>query len=270
MRQPSKRNRGQGRKSKTKQVRPRLNENADPKVGKSGAMPLITPNVNDGLIIRKLSTTAIGELAVDSLMLNPHQPVSKLRVALVKVYWKAVKERQLSKATKSQLKNAKSALNQLTQVLKNLAKVSTDGRDGLRMLLEGSPLDDNKGERELNEFASACWQIRMDATPPFMALQSAINTEEDKQTNAGERRKRLRTLVEALADWWQSTGGSLASTVEANRRDDGPAIVHGRHGSFLTLAVALFCKVDVFKESEVVSAVTNVHEKRLAPTASGA
>jgi hypothetical protein len=41
-----------------------------------------------------------------------------------------------------------------------------------------------------------------------------------------------------------------------------------RHGPFLTLAIALLCKVDVFKESEVVSAVTNVHEKRLAPTSS--
>jgi len=134
------------------------------------------------------------------------------------------------------------------------------------MLLEGHPLDDNKGERELNEFASVCWQIRMDATPPLMALQAAIDTEENKQTNAGERPKRLRTLVEALADWWQFTGGTLAPTVDANRRDDGPAVVHGRHGPFLTLAIALLCKVDVFKESEVVSAVTNVHERRLAPT----
>ena len=147
-----------------------------------------------------------------------------------------------------------------------LERVSSDGRDGLRMLLEGHPLDDNKGERELNEFASVCWQIRMDATPPLMALQAAIDTEENKQTNAGERPKRLRTLVEALADWWQFTGGTLAPTVDANRRDDGPAVVHGRHGPFLTLAIALLCKVDVFKESEVVSAVTNVHERRLAPT----
>ncbi len=94
---------------------------------------------------------------------------------------------------------------------------------------------------------------------------------EDKiQTGkAGERKKRLRTLVEALANWWQSsTGKSLAPYVHAKRRDDGPAIVHGRHGPFLTLAVALFCKVDVFKEFEVMSAVTNVHEKRLAPTSS--
>lgn len=108
----------------------------------------------------------------------------------------------------------------------------------------------------------------MDLAWPCLALESAINAEKNKQTNIGERRKRLRTLVEALADWWQSTGGSLASTVDANRRDDGPAVVHGRHGSFLKLAVALFCKVDVFKESEVVSAVTNVHEKRVTPTSS--
>jgi hypothetical protein len=130
-------------------------------------------------------------------------------------------------------------------------------------------LDDEKGERELNEFASVCWQIRMDATPPFKALQSAISTEENKQTNAGERPKRLRTLIEALADRWQPIGRSIAPTVDANRRDDGPAVVHGRRGPFLTLAVALFCEVDEFRESEVVSAVTNVHEKRLAATSLG-
>jgi len=72
-------------------------------------------------------------------------------------------------------------------VLQTLERVTTDGRSGLRMLLEGPPLDDNKGERELNEFASVCWQIRMDATRPFMAIQSAINTEENKQTNAALR-----------------------------------------------------------------------------------
>jgi hypothetical protein len=269
MTRPTKRKRGQGRKSKPKQVRPRLNENADPKVGKSGAMPLITPNVNDSLVIQKLNTTAAGELAVDSLVLHPQQSLPELRLALVNVYWKAAKERQMSKATKSQLKNAKSVVSQWTQVLKSLERIITDGRGSLRMLLEGHPVDDNKGERELNEFASVCWQIRMDATPPFTALQSAIKTEKSKQTNAGERRKRLRTLVDALADWWQSLGGSLAPTVDANRRDDAPAVVHGRHGAFLALALALLCRVDVFKESEVEAAVTNVHEKRLAPTSSG-
>jgi hypothetical protein len=104
----------------------------------------------------------------------------------------------------------------------------------------------------------------MDVARVGLALQSTIETEEGKATKSGERRKRLRTLVDALANWWQSAGGALASTVDANRRDDGPAVVHSRHGRFLTLAVAVFCKVDVFKESEVEAAVTNVHEERLA------
>src|SRR6476646_7812119 len=65
------RKRGQGQKSKPKQVRPRPNDNADPNVGKSGAIPLITPNVNDSLVIQKLATTAAGALAVDSLVPGP-------------------------------------------------------------------------------------------------------------------------------------------------------------------------------------------------------
>jgi hypothetical protein len=267
MTRPSERKRDQGKKSKP-QARPRLNETAEPKAGKGAATPLITPNANDSFVIQKLSAIPAGELAVDSLVLTPQQPIPELRLALINVYLKAVKQRSSSRATKSQLKHAKSALSQWTQVLKTLERVSSDGRDGLRMLLKGPLLDDDKGERDLNEFASFCWQIRMDATPPFMDLQSAITTEENKQSNLGERPKRLRTLIEALADWWQSIGGSLAPTVDANRRDDGPAIVHSRHGPFLTLAIALFCKVDVFKESEVESAVTNVHEKRLALTSS--
>jgi hypothetical protein len=246
----------------------RLDKDADPKAETSGAMPLIAPNVNDTLVIQILNTAAAGELAVDSLLLDSRQTVPELRAALVDVYWKAAKERQASKATKDQLKHAKSARSRLGLALKSLERVSTDGRDGLRMLLEGPPLDDNKGERELNGFASECWKIRLVLAQTCLALESAICRENNKRSNAGERRKRLRTLVEALGDWWQSIGGSLASTVDANRLDDGSAVVHGRHGSFLGLAVTLFCKIDVFKETEVVSAVTNVHEARLAARSS--
>ena len=83
MARPPQRKRGQGQKSKPKQVRRRPNENADSKLGKSSAIPLITPNVNDSLVIQKLTTTAAGELAVDSLVLNPQQSVPELRLALV-------------------------------------------------------------------------------------------------------------------------------------------------------------------------------------------
>ncbi len=264
----SKRKRGQGRKSNPKRVRPRLNEKTHSKLIISG--PPFLPNTHDNLVIQQLRTTPVGELAVDGFLRDTPQAVPALREALCKVYFKAAKARESSKATKGQLRHAKSALSRLTLTLENLAKVSPDGRDGLRMLLEGPPLDDKKGEREQNELASACWKIRMDVAKAGLALQSAIKTEEKKNPKAGERRKRLRTLVDALADWWQSAGGFLASTVDANRRDGGPAVVHRRRGRFLTLAGALFCKVDVFKETEVVAAVTNVHEKRLARTKSDA
>jgi hypothetical protein len=133
------------------------------------------------------------------------------------------------------------------------------------MLLEGSPIDDEKGEREVNQMASACWSIRLDVTRSMLALQSAITAEIEKPVKHGEPRKRLRTLVDALASWWLSAGGkSLAPYVIANRRDGRSAIVHGRSGKLLSLAIALFCGVDVFKGTEVEAAVTNVHEARLA------
>jgi hypothetical protein len=263
MTRKTKRKQGQGRRSKPKRVRRHLSEDAESTPignGRSG-LPVL-PNTHDHLVIQRLRTAPVGELAVDRLLRDAPQRVSWLRDALGRVYLEAAKARESSKATKGQLKDAKSALTQLTRAVENLAKVS--GQDTLRILLAGPPLDGKKGERELNELASACWKIKMDVARVGLALQSAIETEEGKATKSGERRKRLRTLVDALANWWQSAGGTLASTVDANRRDDGPAVVHSRHGRFLTLAVAVFCKMDVFKESEVEAAVTNVHEERLA------
>jgi hypothetical protein len=152
----------------------------------------------------------------------------------------------------------------LGQALKHLENLSSDGRDGLRMLLEGSRLDDKKGEQ--NSFAAACWGIRLDIARSAHALWSAINAEAKKPIIQGERQKRLRTLVDSLADWWIAGGGkSIAPYVRANRRDDGPAVVHGRSGIFLTLALLLFCDVDAFRPSEVEAAVTNVQEGRRAP-----
>jgi len=104
MTRPPQRKRGQGRKSKPKQVRPRPNENADPKVGKRGAkrksaraprvqrpqsattrtqvklgrrnaaktipgpslrLPLLLTNEHDNAVIRRLSTASLGSLTVD-------------------------------------------------------------------------------------------------------------------------------------------------------------------------------------------------------------
>jgi hypothetical protein len=176
----------------------------------------------------------------------------------------AAKTRYLSKAKKGQLKGASTALSQLTRAVTKLDQVSPVGERGLQLSVAGSPIDDLSGERELNEFASACRMIRMEVAPHVLALERAIKAEKVRQTRSGERQKRLRTLVEALADWWESIGGSIAPTVDASKRDIGAAVVHGRYGEFLELAVDLFCPdVDVFARTEVEAAVTNVHEGRL-------
>jgi hypothetical protein len=225
----------------------------------------LLPNAHDQFAIDKLRSSPAGELATDHLVQNNPEMVSVLRNALVEVYFKAAKTRELNRATKRQISSAKSALTQLMRAVERLETVTNDGRDGLHMLLEASPLDDEKGEREVNQLASGCWRVRMDVTRSMLALDSAINTEAQKPIKTGERRKRLRTLVDALASWWLSGGGkSLGPYVKANRRDDDRAIVHGRAGRFLSLAIAVFCDVDVFKRSEVEAAVTNVHEARLA------
>ena len=116
---------------------------------------------------------------------------------MVGVYLNAAKAREQGKATRGQLTNAKSALARLTEAARSLAKVSSDGRDGLRMLVEGSPLDDEKGDKELNQIAAVCWGIRIDVIRSAQTLQSAITAEEKKRTERGERRKRLRTLVDS-------------------------------------------------------------------------
>jgi len=226
---------------------------------------VLLPNAHDHFAIDKLRSMPVGELPVDQLVRNHPELIRPLREALVEVYIQASTIRQQRSATRSQLRNAKSALLRLGQALNHLGDVSSDGRDGLHMLLEGSRLDDKKGENEQNSFAAACWGIRLDIAPSAHALRLAIDAEAKKPIIRGERQKRLRTLVDVLARWWIAGGGkSIAPYVRANRRDDGPAVVHGRSGMFLTLATLLLCNVDAFTPSEVEAAVTNVQERHSA------
>jgi hypothetical protein len=235
------------RRSRTCKSKPRATAGASNKgkdASRVGKVPnfLFLPNAQDQIAIDKLRSVSSGGLAVDLFVRNDPQTVPLLRDALVEVYFKAAEVREVRRATKRQLNNARSALSRLKHAIKHLESVSTDGRGGLRMLLEGSLLDDKKGEREINQMASACWSIRLNVTRSSLALQSAIVAETKKPNTGGERRKRLRTLVDALAAWWLAGGGkSLAPYVRANRRDGDRAIVHGRSGKFLGLAIALRC-----------------------------
>jgi hypothetical protein len=183
---------------------------------------------------------------------------------LVEVYFNAAHFREFRKATKRQINHAKSADKCLGEAIANLEAAGTDMRDGLTRLVVGSSLGDAKGEAEENRFGAIVRGIRLNVVRLKLALESVIDAEVTKPTKSGERAKRLRVLVEALVNWWLLGGGrSIAPYVRANRRDLAPSVVHGRSGKFLTLAIAVLCGVDVFKRSEVESAVTNVYEARL-------
>ena len=225
--------------------------------------PTSLGNQHDDDVCARLAATPIGKLAVDKFSDGLQLAPKELRDALHQVYCAAARRRRLNKANKEQLKLATAALNRLNRAIENLDKASVKGR-GLDLLLTGQvEHQDVGGEHELNQFASSCFKIKLDITNLSNELHSAIRTETNKRSQSGNKQRRLRTLVEELANWFESRGLPVAPTVDANRRDGARAVVHGRRGSFLDLARALLCKVDSFRDSKVEAAVTNVHEARL-------
>jgi hypothetical protein len=240
--------------------------------GEGDILPSL-PNMRDNFVIRKLCTAKAGDLPVDrfgGLFLkgggSPGEShIIALRLALIRVYFAAANVRLYARATRDQVKSAEAALTALTSAIKQLDQVRPPRHRGLQGAF-GSPMDDQKGLDEFNDFGSRCSQISMDIVPIMMALSHAIETEKKKPkpAKAGERKKRLRTLVEELAICWKSvTGKSLAPYVHAKRLDHRPALVIARRGRLVELAQALFSEVDEFTDSEVISAVTNVHENQL-------
>lgn len=228
----------------------------------------VLPNNEDKRAVEKLVRVEIGRLPVDrfsDFLCKPGESVDRehsvsLRRCLVKIYVKASAIRSHAKATKNQIKHSRSALASFTKAVEQLDKMKPVQYRGLRGVL-GLAQYDLKGDDELNEFVSTCWKIKLDMVPALKALERAITLEEHKPTKAGERKKRLRTLVEELSSWWRSvTGKTIAPYVHAKRLGSN-SIVIGRHGQFIDLALALLSEVDQFYDSEVISAVTNVHEK---------
>jgi hypothetical protein len=268
----SKTKRGQKRKPADNRFERQLEENESAildRIGTGGSILPSQPNASDNLAIQQLYQHPLGELRLDLFALDALKSLAQFRFALIKVYVIAGQARYLSKPTSKQIKAARTALTQFTRGIEKLDQVNPVSQRGLQLAVAGSSVDDVLGESEVNDFASICRNIRMEVAPHALALKNAISAETAKQTRSGERQKRLRTLVEALANWWRSTGGSLAPTVDATRRDEGAAVVHGRRGEFLELAVALFCEIDVFAHTEVEGAVTNVYEARLKRAQSG-
>jgi hypothetical protein len=135
-------------------------------------------------------------------------------------------------------------MESLKAAVAGLGEVRPRRQRGIAGLL-GKPLDDIKGLDELNEFASRCWKIQLDLVPIAQELDDLITAEATKSKlgERGERKKRLRILVEELANWWNSaTKRSIAPYVQAKRLDHRPAFVLGRRGDFVEVALALFVK----------------------------
>jgi hypothetical protein len=93
------------------------------------------PNAHDQFAIGKLRSAQVGCLEVDLFVRNDPELVALLRNALVAVYFRAAEARKLRRATQRQLSNATSALNCLKRAVQRVEAVSSDGRNGLRMLL---------------------------------------------------------------------------------------------------------------------------------------
>jgi hypothetical protein len=192
------------------------------------------------------------------------ESIATLRHALIQVYCAAARGRQHARAAQWQIDLAQAALASVKDAITRLGDVRPKRQRGIAGLL-GRPLDDIRGLDELNEFGSKCWQIQFDLVPCAYALDEllTIETAKPKPGKRGERKKRLRILVEELAKWWNSaTKRSIAPYVQAKRLGHRPALVLGRSGAFVELALSLFCEIDEFTSSEVTSTITNVHESQ--------
>jgi hypothetical protein len=233
------------------------------------ALNLISFNQQDNLIVELLANAEFGNLPVDRIAeviwkqeTGLQDRVARLRKELVEVYREAAK-RQSEKASWSQINSAEITLRSLTAALERLDRIKPARHRGLQAIFGSSP-DDHKGADELNEFAANCWQVKLELANVAQKLARAIELEKAKPSKSGDRKRRLRTLVEALANWWTAKiRKPMAPYVYAKRGEGEPAFVVGRQGDFIELATSLFSRIDDFKESEVISAVTNVHESRL-------
>src|SRR5437660_12632281 len=98
-----------------------------------------------------------------------------------------------------------------------------------------------KGADELNEFGSRCWQLQIDLVPIAQALDHLITAEitRPRSSERGERKKRIRILVEERAKWWSpATKRSISPYVRPQRLQPWPALVVARSGVYVDLAQA--------------------------------
>jgi hypothetical protein len=188
--------------------------------------------------------------------LDPGFPVP-LSVDMARVYMKAALARRGDVATRNQIRAAEQALSGLTLAHDRLLDIVPRGSRTLAAALGDLPKN-LKGLDELNDLTEVCNEILGHVAEANLKLRSALDREKAKPGRTGERRKRLRSLVETLADWWLSNRGSAPAVIPKSKRSAKRRVHLGYEGPFLDLARALFCELDEFTDDEVVATVKNV------------
>ena len=230
--------------------------------------PARLANEQDNAVIAELANAPLGTLEVDRFVesVDPNgqsgrSAMADLRRTVIRIYVTAARNRAESRASNEKLKSAETALMLLRKAAAQLEVVKPQHARGLRGVL-AIPADDPKGIDELTDFSGGCWTCRLEIAKIAADLNRVIRAEKAKPSAPGERKKRLRILTEALADWWIATTRKTTSpSVKSKPRDRAPSVVIGRSGPFLEFAKSILFEIDSFNPTEVESAVTNVSKQ---------
>jgi hypothetical protein len=233
-------------------------------------------NNEDNKVIEQLTTAPVGNLKVDrfaedlrtSKKKSPKKAIVELRLALIRVYVGAATFRANAKVPIATLKFADAAVSSLWTAISHLEKIKPRHARGLAGAFV-LPTEDLKGLDEWNDFSTRCWNAKLELTELAMDLEKTLRAENKKPSAKGERKKRLRVLVEALADWWvKATDKTIAPYVQSKPLGDHRAFVAGRSGRFIEFSLSVLSQLDTFKESEVISTIINVYDiwRRMSAT----
>ena len=237
-------------------------------------------NPTDERVVQKLLTSEPGTLDVDRVV---HPTLSKfrkkgsleLRVHLTRVYLRAANKRKELGASKYQIEKVESVLESLERAFKSLNSLPhTTLMDALDISVEyDSKRTAVKGQKETYGLTAAADEVNGLVAKSITKLRHALAQEQDsaaKSEISGRRPERLRTLVEELHAWWsREVSSKLGFRIDARSRKVGigqrKKRIKNVESSFLDLAVALFSRLDRFKESEVEAALNNVMSNRKRP-----
>jgi hypothetical protein len=198
----------------------------------------------------------------------------ELRVHLTRVYLRAANKRKGLGASKYQIEKVESALGLLERAFESLNSLPhTTLMDALDISVENdSKRTAVKGQNERYGLTEAADEVNGLVAKSIIKLRHALAQEQDsaaKSEISGRRPERLRTLVEELHAWWlREVSPKLEFRIDASRSRRRVGLGQRKKqvkkvgAPFLDLAVALFSRLDKFKESEVQAAVNNVMSER--------